>query len=84
MLYEQIKKRRVKVRHYDYRLYHVDASNTDIKIDDRGFRTEPGWFAGYGLDYHETENGVASFTVAIVEMEDNTIKLTHVSNIQFL
>lgn len=83
-MYEQIKKRRVKARYYDYKIYQEDAKNPEVQTPDRGFRTEPGWFAGYGLDYHETENGIASFTVAIVEMEDNTVKLIHPSNIEFL
>lgn len=43
-----------------------------------------GLFHGWGVDYEELDEGPGSFTVAIVEMPDGTIKLPQARNVQFL
>lgn len=49
-----------------------------------GRRDFYGWFAGYGLEIHETEHGVASYSCAIIETDENKVELIHVSNITFI
>jgi len=43
-----------------------------------------GFFHGFGLDYEETDAGMANFSVAIIEMPDGFINLYPAANIQFI
>lgn len=47
-----------------------------------------GLFHRWGLDYEELDNGVGlaagNYTVAIVELDDGTVKLMSVDDIQFI
>lgn len=84
-MYEAIRKRRVKYRHYDYTIRQKDAEDKKLPQSEWGWREGYGWFAGYGLDVIDGgENGVASYTVGIVEDDDDGIKLIHVSHIKFI
>lgn len=49
-----------------------------------GYRDRFGWFCGYGLDMHETNEQVASYTVAIVENDFDGVELIPVSCITFI
>ncbi len=41
-------------------------------------------FHGFGLDFEELNDGVGSYTVAIVEMPDGTVELVPVDLVQFI
>jgi hypothetical protein len=52
-----------------------------IEFKDSGQRA---WFAGYGLELHETNDTVVNYTVAIIETDEQTIRLVPVELIKFV
>lgn len=64
-------KRRVTFGLFNYKTKQVDF-------------TEFGYFHAWGLDVDESESGLASFSAAIVEMEDGTVRLIRATNVKFL
>lgn len=67
-------KRRVIV----YKMERVQGESRHLRVYD----TE-GIFCGYGSDIIEYDGGFASFTVAIVEIDDGSVRLVQVDLIEF-
>lgn len=96
-MYETKKKRRVRIDMWTKEAHIEDQKaqeehNSKIQTKEfkfphekgSGFRTRYGWFAGYGMDIIETDNQVASYTVAIVENDWNGVELIPVTCIIFV
>ncbi len=47
-------------------------------------KTHTGTFQCWGLDYDDHDNGVGTFTVAIITQDDGTVTMEYPTNVQFL